>query len=84
MKFLGKVISSSDRWRFQSAILLALAADALQIFVLPAFAGELVPGVDVVPFWTFAVANVYRKWKQNLVPDDTGKSQVIEGEFRSS
>jgi len=117
MKFLEKVISSSDRWRFQSAILLALAADALQIFVLPAFAegalspaddvldiavagilvrlvgwhweflpafaGELVPGVDVVPFWTFAVANVYRKWKQNLVPDDTGKSQVIEGEFRA-
>src|SRR4051794_15737387 len=31
---------------------------------LPAFAAELVPGVDLVPFWTFAVANVYRKWKQ--------------------
>ena len=31
---------------------------------LPAFAGELVPGVDLVPFWTIAVASVYRKWKQ--------------------
>jgi hypothetical protein len=31
---------------------------------LPAFAAEIVPGVDLVPFWTFAVANVYRKWKQ--------------------
>jgi hypothetical protein len=31
---------------------------------LPAFAAELVPGVDLVPFWTFAVGNVYRKWKQ--------------------
>jgi hypothetical protein len=31
---------------------------------LPSFAAELVPGVDLVPFWTLAVANVYRKWKQ--------------------
>ena len=31
---------------------------------LPAFAAELVPGVDLVPFWMFAVSNVYRKWKQ--------------------
>ncbi len=31
---------------------------------LPAFAGELVPGLDLVPFWTMAVASVYRKWKQ--------------------
>lgn len=79
-------------------MLLAIAADALQIFVfplfaegafspaddvldvlvavilvqllgwhwefLPAFAGELVPGLDLVPFWTMAVGSVYRKWKQ--------------------
>ena len=79
-------------------MILAIAADALQIFVfplfaagalspaddlldiavgavmvrllgwhwefLPAFAAELVPGVDLVPFWTLAVLNVYRKWKQ--------------------
>jgi hypothetical protein len=30
---------------------------------LPSFMAELVPGVDLVPFWTLAVANVYRKWK---------------------
>ncbi len=30
---------------------------------LPAFAAELVPGFDLVPFWTMAVANVYRKQK---------------------
>lgn len=90
-------IPTTDRWRFQTAMILAMAADALQIFVmplfaegavspaddvldfavaailvrllgwhwefLPAFAAELVPGVDLVPFWTFAVLNVYRKWK---------------------
>lgn len=31
---------------------------------LPSFLGKLVPGVDLVPFWTLAVANVYRKSKQ--------------------
>jgi hypothetical protein len=31
---------------------------------LPSFAAELVPGLDLVPFWTLAVANVYRKWKK--------------------
>jgi hypothetical protein len=31
---------------------------------LPSFAGELVPGLDLVPFWTLAVANAYRKWKR--------------------
>jgi len=35
---------------------------------LPSFLGKLVPGVDLVPFWTLAVANVYRKWKQIEVP----------------
>jgi hypothetical protein len=28
---------------------------------LPSFLGKVVPGVDLVPFWTLAVANVYRK-----------------------
>jgi hypothetical protein len=91
-------LSISPRSRFRAAMILAVAADALQIFVfplfgegafspaddvldvlvaatlvhllgwhwefLPAFAAELVPGVDLVPFWTLAVINVYRKWKQ--------------------
>ena len=30
---------------------------------LPAFLGELAPGFDLVPLWTLAVANVYRKQK---------------------
>ena len=30
---------------------------------LPSFAAKLVPGVDLVPFWTLAVASVYRKSK---------------------
>jgi len=34
---------------------------------LPSFLGKLVPGVDMVPFWTLAVANVYRKSKRIAV-----------------
>lgn len=34
---------------------------------LPSFVAKLVPGVDLVPFWTLAVANVYRKSKQAVV-----------------
>ncbi|MGA2649671.1 MAG: hypothetical protein ABSF28_04080 [Terracidiphilus sp.] len=30
---------------------------------LPSFLGKLVPGMDLAPFWTIAVANVYRKSK---------------------
>jgi hypothetical protein len=31
---------------------------------LPSFLAKLVPGVDLVPFWTIAVANVWRKTKR--------------------
>jgi len=31
---------------------------------LPSFLVKLVPGVDLIPLWTMAVANVYRKSKQ--------------------
>jgi hypothetical protein len=34
---------------------------------LPSFLAKLVPGVDLVPFWTMAVANVYRKSKRIAV-----------------
>jgi hypothetical protein len=34
---------------------------------LPSFLAKLVPGVDLVPLWTMAVANVYRKSKRELV-----------------
>lgn len=30
----------------------------------PSFVAKLVPGVDLVPLWTLAVANVYRKSKR--------------------
>ena len=101
-----ELIPLSPRSRFQAAMILAMAADALQILVfpffaqgglspaddaldvlvaavlvgllgwhwefLPAFAAELVPGMDLVPFWTFSVLNVYRKWKQtNIMVEDS-------------
>jgi hypothetical protein len=34
---------------------------------LPSFFAKLVPGVDLVPLWTLAVANVYRKQKRLAV-----------------
>ena len=93
--FLEGLGSPGSRTRFRSAMVLAVAADALQIIVLPMFSegalspaddildfligavlvrmlgwhweflptflAELIPGVNLVPFWTLAVANVYRK-----------------------
>jgi hypothetical protein len=109
---LANLIPSSTRWRFQTAMILALAADALQIFVfpsfaegalspaddvldvalaavlvhllgwhwefLPAFAAELVPGVDLVPFWTLAVISVYRIWKQITITTEEAREQRPE------
>ena len=34
---------------------------------LPSFVAKLVPGVDLVPLWTLAVANVYRKSKRTAI-----------------
>jgi hypothetical protein len=34
---------------------------------LPSFVAKLVPGVDLVPFWTMAVANVYRKSRRAVI-----------------
>ena len=34
---------------------------------LPSFLGKLVPGVDLVPLWTLAVANVYRTSRKQVV-----------------
>jgi hypothetical protein len=31
---------------------------------LPSFAAKLIPGVDMVPLWTLAVANVWRRSKK--------------------
>jgi hypothetical protein len=86
---------------FKTAMVLAIAADVLQLAVfpvfvegalspaddildlgmaalltnllgwhwefLPSFFAKLVPGVDLVPFWTIAVVNVWRKAKREAV-----------------
>jgi hypothetical protein len=91
-------ITISPGWQFRLAMVLAIAADVLQIAIspsvvegafspmddvldlavgavmvrllgwhwefLPSFLAKLVPGVDVVPFWTMAVASVWRKTKR--------------------
>ena len=42
---------------------------------LPSFFAKLVPGVDLVPFWTMAVANVYRKSKRIAVTAEENRQQ---------
>ena len=102
-------VALSPRSRFRLAMVLAIAADALQIIVFPLFAegalspaddvldfalaailvhllgwhweflptffAELVPGADLVPFWTLAVANVYRKRKQIPITTEEAPEQ---------
>src|SRR6267143_762798 len=112
-------IPLSPRTRFRAAMILAMAADALQIFVfplfaegalspaddvldiavaavlvhllgwhwefLPAFLAEVVPGVDLVPFWTMAVISVYRKWKQTVITEEPREQRpALEGRQNSS
>ena len=36
----------------------------------PSFAAKLIPGVDLVPLWTMAVARVYQKTKPRVVVDE--------------
>jgi hypothetical protein len=45
---------------------------------LPSFLVKLVPGVDLVPFWTMAVANVYRKSKRIAVAAEEDRQQHPE------
>ena len=42
----------------------------------PSFFAKLVPGVDFVPLWTLAVANVYRKSKRSEV----SPGKIVEGQ----
>jgi hypothetical protein len=44
---------------------------------LPSFFAKLVPGVDLVPFWTMAVANVYRKSKQIAVEEESREHPAL-------
>lgn len=47
----------------------------------PSFIGKLVPGVDFVPLWTLAVANVWRKSRQIDGAETAPHSApIIEGE----
>jgi hypothetical protein len=52
---------------------------------LPSFLAKLVPGVDLVPFWTLAVANVYRKSKRMAVTTEESPQErpKLEGPQRS-
>jgi len=45
---------------------------------LPSFLAKLVPGVVLVPFWTMAVANVYRKSKQIVVATEERRGEHPE------
>jgi hypothetical protein len=108
-------ITISPGPKFKSAMLVAIAADALQLLVfpmfaegalspaddlldlgvaaimvrllgwhwefLPSFAAKLIPGVDLVPFWTLAVANVWRKARQEAVATGADKQPLLPGEL---
>jgi hypothetical protein len=43
---------------------------------LPSVLAKLVPGVDLVPFWTLAVINVYRKQKRIAVAVEGLREEV--------
>jgi len=45
--------------------------------LLPSFLAKLVPGVDLAPFWTLAVANIYRRSKRIAVAaaQNSGQTQ---------
>jgi hypothetical protein len=104
-------ITVSPGPQFRAAMLLAIAADALQLVLLPlfvegalspaddlldlgvaalmvrllgwhweflpSFLAKLVPGVDLVPFWTIAVANVWRKAKREAQVPSAGKQPFL-------
>lgn len=61
--FVGGALSPAN-----DALDLAIAITLIRLLgwhweFLPSFLIELVPGVDLVPFWTIAVASVWRKAK---------------------
>ena len=52
---------------------------------LPSFFAELIPGVDLVPFWTLAVANVYRKSRHAApTPDEISEHPPLLKNLRGS
>jgi hypothetical protein len=74
--FVEGALSPAD-----DALDLAVAAVLVKLLgwhweFLPSFFAKLVPGVDLVPFWTMAVANVYRKSKQTAVTEQEGREHT--------
>jgi hypothetical protein len=52
---------------------------------LPSFVVKLVPGVDLVPLWTLAVANVYRKSKRIVATlEGVNEEHPAQNDSRSS
>jgi hypothetical protein len=45
---------------------------------MPSFAAKLVPGVDLIPLWTLAVANVYRKAKRIAANGEEGRDGPLQ------
>ena len=45
----------------------------------PSFLAKLVPGVDYIPLWTLAVANVYRKSRRLVVTTEGGSGKYPAG-----
>lgn len=45
---------------------------------LPSFLAKLVPGADLVPFWTMAVANVYRKARRDAQVSTPDKQAFLQ------
>jgi hypothetical protein len=50
---------------------------------LPSFVAKLAPGVDLVPFWTLSVANVYRRSRRMPVTIQAEQDKSARTEPRS-
>lgn len=46
---------------------------------LPSFLAKLIPGVDLVPFWTLAVVNVYRQQKRFAISMESAHPGAPDG-----
>ena len=51
---------------------------------LPSFAAKLIPGVEFIPLWTLAVANVYRKSRAQVSVTGAAQNQPPTGSATSN
>jgi hypothetical protein len=65
---LGAASAADDAVDTTMCVLLSLLLGWHWEFA-PSFIAKLVPGLDLVPLWTLAVANVYRKSKQEAAAE---------------